>query len=531
MSKAASLFQSLSGASDKTSEASPLAGKKVLIADRHASTRMALRDMVTQLGVANVINANSAGDVIRIVKNAIVDIILCEYKLDEVRDGQQLLEELRHEKLIPLSTMFMMITNERSYKQVVAVAEFAPDDYLLKPFTPDQLYQRLLRAFRKKQIFSKAYQLIEDGKIDAALSECDSVMTAQPRFAADALRLKIDMLNTAGRHEEAEQLLQMIVNSKVVPWAQMGLAVVRYNQDRLDEAEKLVEGLIGEKEEYLAAYDFLAEIKKEMGKEGEALEVLERAGSISGFNVKRMRKTGELAAATGDHTKAAQVFAKVVDRVRDSSLIRSADFSNLSKAFVAQGRLDEAEKVNADLKRTLRGAPDTEITAKLIEYQRLLAQNKTAEADEVLLQAVQLQLQNTALLPATMEADLAEACFDRSHFDHGFNIARKVALRGDIDKGVRGRIEVLLDQYRERQEARRKAAPLRKLPVDELIHAIKRLDEEGWSDELGELCRRNVEHWTHEDPASPEIQGAHKRLGAIMRKYGINAASSEKVAG
>ncbi len=527
MSKSAALLQAFNGGATKASETSPLAGKKVLIADRHPSTRMALRDMVTQLGVTHVINAQSAGDVIRLVKGTVVDIILCEYKLDEVRDGQQLLEELRHEKLIPLSTMFMMITNERGYKQVVAVAEFAPDDYLLKPFTPDQLNQRLLRAFRKKVIFGKTYQLISEGKIDEALSECELVMHSHPKFAADALRLKVDMLNTAGRHDEAELLLQLIAHNKAVPWAQMGLAVVRYQQDRLEEAEQLVEGLVGENEEYLAAYDFLAEIKTELGKEEDALKVLERAADISTFNVKRMRKTGTLAAATGDHAKAAQVFAKVVDRVRDSSLIRSEDFSNLSKAYVAQGRLEEAEKVNVDLKRTLRGTPDMEITAKLIEYQRFMAKNDTKRADEALLQAVQLHLQSTVLLPAGMEADLAEACFDREHFDQGFNIARKVALRGDTDKAVRGRIEVLLDQHRERQESRRKAAQKPKMPVADLVSTIARLDTEGWNDELGGICRKSVENWMRQDPDNPQVQAAQAQLTHIMRKYGINANADE----
>lgn len=526
MSGGISFLQTVSDQrSEVASETSPLAGKKVLIADRHASTRMALRDMVSQLGVTNVINAHSAGDVIRIVKNTTVDIILCEYKLDEIRDGQQLLEELRHEKLIPLSTMFMMITSERGYKQVVAVAEFAPDDYLLKPFTPEQLYQRLLRAVKKKTIFAKAYIFINNGKVAEALAECDIVLQAHPKFSADALRLKIDMLSTVGRHEEAEQLLQMIASTKAVPWAQMGLAVLRYQQNDLEGAEKLITELVSEKQEYLAAYDFLAEIKREMGKEQEALEVLERASNISTFNVKRMRKTAELAAATGDHVKAAQVFSKVVDRVRDTSLIRSEDFANLSKAYVAQGKIDEAERVSADLKRTLKGLPDVEITAKLLEYQRHLQQGDTKRADETLIQAVQLHLQCAHALADGIEADLAEACFSRSMFDEGFNIARRVALRGGVEKSVKSRIEALLDQYHERQNARKNVKT--KMAVDELLVALQRLNTEGWDEETGRLCQRNVENWMRQDPQSVEVQSAQNLLASIMRNYGINAQTSD----
>ena len=44
----------------------------------------------------------------------------------------------------------MVITGERSYHNVVSVAELAPDDYLIKPFTADQLQARLLKAVVKK---------------------------------------------------------------------------------------------------------------------------------------------------------------------------------------------------------------------------------------------------------------------------------------------------------------------------------------------------------------------------------------------
>ena len=32
---------------------------------------------------------------------------------------------------------------ERSYQRVLAVAEFAPDDYLIKPFSAAQLFERI----------------------------------------------------------------------------------------------------------------------------------------------------------------------------------------------------------------------------------------------------------------------------------------------------------------------------------------------------------------------------------------------------
>jgi DNA-binding response OmpR family regulator len=94
--------------------------------------------------------------VLRQVGRTPFDIILSDYLLEDGRDGQQLLEELRQQHLVPLSTVFMMITSERAYHNVVSVAELAPDDYLIKPFTADDLHGRLVRALYRKQFFARS---------------------------------------------------------------------------------------------------------------------------------------------------------------------------------------------------------------------------------------------------------------------------------------------------------------------------------------------------------------------------------------
>jgi DNA-binding response OmpR family regulator len=59
--------------------------------------------------------------------------VLCDYNLGDGMDGQELLER-RKTGTLPLSTIWIMITGERKYERVVAAAEMAPDDYILKPF-------------------------------------------------------------------------------------------------------------------------------------------------------------------------------------------------------------------------------------------------------------------------------------------------------------------------------------------------------------------------------------------------------------
>ena len=47
----------------------------------------------------------------------------------------------------------MMVTGEQSYEQVVSAVELVPDDYIIKPFSPDKLVLRLDRIMAKKEFF------------------------------------------------------------------------------------------------------------------------------------------------------------------------------------------------------------------------------------------------------------------------------------------------------------------------------------------------------------------------------------------
>jgi len=157
-----------------------LTKKRVLIIDRHTQARDALRLMLGALGVTAVHGAGNSAEVLRQVKANRFDLVLSDFVLDDGRDGQQLLEELRHAHLIQLSTVYLIITSERSKTNVVALAELAPDDYLIKPFTAEQLQARLIKAIYKKYVLRKIYEHLERGALEEAIDACDRVIQQQP---------------------------------------------------------------------------------------------------------------------------------------------------------------------------------------------------------------------------------------------------------------------------------------------------------------------------------------------------------------
>ena len=126
-----------------------LDGLHALIIEPHAGMRATLHNMLGLCGLTKVDHAGSSNQAVKHLSTKQFDLILCEYGLEGGQDGQQLLEDLRHHKLMPLATMFFMVTAEGDYGKVVSAAELGPTDYILKPFTADLLLDRIARALRR----------------------------------------------------------------------------------------------------------------------------------------------------------------------------------------------------------------------------------------------------------------------------------------------------------------------------------------------------------------------------------------------
>jgi len=85
---------------------------RALVVDDSPGMRNALRLTLSNFGITRIQMVANAAEAIFQIKNRSYDFILCDFNLGEGRDGQQLLEELRHGNLISLESVFMMVTAE-----------------------------------------------------------------------------------------------------------------------------------------------------------------------------------------------------------------------------------------------------------------------------------------------------------------------------------------------------------------------------------------------------------------------------------
>jgi CheY-like chemotaxis protein len=423
-----------------------LAHKRALLIDRYPNARNSLRIMLSALGVTSVHNAGTTAEVLRQVRSHHFDIILSDYQLEDGRDGQQLLEELRQQRLVALATVFMLITSERAYHNVVSIAELAPDDYLIKPFTADDLHGRLVRALYRKQFFAALYEPLENGAFSDALDACERLLAQDSGFLFDLLRFKGEILNVLGRPAEAQAVYQEVLQQRMVPWARMGLAIALRSQQHLREAETVAQALIEDFPEFMAAYDFVAEVREEMGKLREAQEALQSATMISPNNTARQRMVGDVAARNHDFQAAERAYGKVLERRRGSSLNNIDDYSNLARAMIDLGHVEGAKRIADELRRDWRGSKQGELAALVMDG---LCANKEGDPTKaqmaiekalVLHDGLKADGKDT-LVSSKLALDLAHACLATGKEAIAQEMVRKVAAENHQDRAMIAQIE------------------------------------------------------------------------------------------
>ena len=181
---------------------------------------------------------------------------------------------------------------------MVSAVELAPDDYLVKPFTADVLKTRLERVMLKKLAFAPIHRLIEGGKLAEATQACTELSKLNNKYTIDVLRLLAELHVSQGNFEEAQKIYQQVVNLRAVPWARMGLATMFHCRGKHSEAEVLLEEVIEEAPEYMAAYDLLSKVCEAQTKTERAQEVLTRAVVASPYTMHRQRRWGTWPCAT-----------------------------------------------------------------------------------------------------------------------------------------------------------------------------------------------------------------------------------------
>lgn len=538
----------------------------VLVVDPNPGIRANLQNMLNQSGISRIESAMNAGTAIKALGRKSYDIILCEYDLGgaagmgtapgEGQDGQQLLEDLRHHKLIPPWAIFIMLTSEASHARVVGAAELQPSDYILKPFTAGILNERIGRALARRAAMLPAYQQVGQGNPRAAIRTCADAVATQPRYALDFARLLAELHLSLKEYAQAEDVYRGVLSAKPLGWARLGLARTLRAMGRADEAVDELQTLVADNPSLMAAYDLLARCQEERGEAAHAQKTLEDAVAISPYMVRRLRKLGEVAMEAGDAAAAEKSLRQVVARSRYSEFRDPEDHVNLVKALVRKGDPVGAANVVRDLERSLRGTPAGEACRAMSAALLQDAAGDKGGAVKELRSAVDA-VRAGGQLSSAMRISLAQSLLGHRLDDEASDVmigalndgaaavspqqalnvfvkAGRPDLADGMSKQMRAQAQVLLGVADEKRnmgdvrgavqtllEALRLAPNNLQVMIAVVGGILRQIMEMGWDEALAALSEEQLDHIRTLDAAHPRLQALDAELAAAKRKYGI----------
>ncbi len=122
---------------------------KILVVDDFATMRKIIKNILTQLGFKNILEADDGTTALEILKKEKVDLIISDWNMPKM-SGLELLKAVRSNeetKDIP----FIMVTAEAQKENILEAIKYKVSQYIVKPFTPETLKEKLEKVFASKK--------------------------------------------------------------------------------------------------------------------------------------------------------------------------------------------------------------------------------------------------------------------------------------------------------------------------------------------------------------------------------------------
>ena len=355
---------------------------RILVIDDFQGMRTMLRDFVRSMGVTQVDTAANGKEALSQLRASRYDIVICDFNLGPGQNGQQILDEARMYDCIGVSTIWVMVTAEKTSDMVMGAAEVKPDDYLLKPINQSLLESRLEKLIVRKKSLGGIETAIKAKDYVTAIAKCDEQLQAQTPNPQEILRIKSELLLTMGDFEAAKLLFESVLAARSVPWAKTGLGKIAFHTGDYAGATKILQQVLLENRMFMEAGDWLVKALDAQGDGEQAQQVLQEAVKLSPNSPTRQKMLGDTAYKNGALDVAQAAFERNI-KISEFSVHKSPSvFAGLAKVFSDKDDPGEALKVLARSKSAFKNNPLAAIQTAAVEsvVYKKMGQTDKAEA-------------------------------------------------------------------------------------------------------------------------------------------------------
>jgi len=118
---------------------------KVLIVDDFSTMRKIIRNILTQLGFKNILEADDGTTALEVLSKEKVDLIISDWNMPKM-SGLDLLKAVRANQATQ-DIPFIMVTAEAQKENILEAIKYKVNQYIVKPFTPETLKEKLEKVF------------------------------------------------------------------------------------------------------------------------------------------------------------------------------------------------------------------------------------------------------------------------------------------------------------------------------------------------------------------------------------------------
>lgn len=120
---------------------------KILVVDDFSTMRRIIKNLLKELGLTNVVEADDGATALPILKQGGIEFLITDWNMPEMT-GIDLLKHVRADpKLSKIPVL--MVTAEAKREQIIAAAQAGVNGYVVKPFTAVTLKEKIDKIFER----------------------------------------------------------------------------------------------------------------------------------------------------------------------------------------------------------------------------------------------------------------------------------------------------------------------------------------------------------------------------------------------
>lgn len=120
---------------------------KFLVVDDFSTMRRIVRNLLKELGFANVDEAEDGVDGLSKLQAGDFDFVVSDWNMPNM-DGLEMLKKIREDSKLSKIPV-LMVTAEAKKENIIAAAQAGANGYVVKPFTAATLDEKLSKIFEK----------------------------------------------------------------------------------------------------------------------------------------------------------------------------------------------------------------------------------------------------------------------------------------------------------------------------------------------------------------------------------------------